>query len=400
MYRPAALLRALEWRKIVGSWLAVLLAIVSFLFLLKLGASFSRGATVGFAVVGLVLLVGSRALIATGLRSALARGLIAGKRAIVVGVREELDQRSPADLLRKYAIREVGRFELPPDCDHDASMADSRAVLRAAVNTARANDAEMVLMAIGWTDKARYDLIRERLRALPLPVVLLPDRSVRSILAQPVAEMGSDIAVQVQRAPLSAIELSLKRTFDLIGASMALVLFWPLLLVVGVATKLSSPGPVLFRQYRRGFNGREFAIYKFRTMTVQENGETIEQARPDDKRVTPLGRLLRATSIDELPQLINVLRGEMSLVGPRPHAVAHDDRYEKLIANYASRLRVKPGITGWAQTEGCRGETKRVELMERRVDLDLWYISNWSIWLDLRIVLRTCVKIWRDSNAY
>ena len=167
-----------------------------------------------------------------------------------------------------------------------------------------------------------------------------------------------------------------------------------------MAIKLDSDGPVIFRQRRRGFNGREFAIYKFRTMTVLEDGSTVRQARRDDARVTWLGRLLRATSIDELPQLINVLRGHMSLVGPRPHAIAHDDGYTKLIANYAFRQHVKPGLTGWAQVNGFRGETAQLELMEQRVDCDLWYIKNWSFWLDLKIIARTCVEVLRGQNAY
>ena len=148
---------------------------------------------------------------------------------------------------------------------------------------------------------------------------------------------------------------------------------------MSAAIKFESHGPA-FRQHRKGFNGRPFAIYKFRTMTVCENGASIRQAQANDKRITPLGALLRSTSIDELPQLINVVRGEMSLVGPRPHAIAHDDEYSKLIANYAYRHHVKPGITGLAQVKGFRGETAELELMERRVDHDLWYI-NWSMWL-------------------
>ena len=160
----------------------------------------------------------------------------------------------------------------------------------------------------------------------------------------------------------------------------------PLFAAVGLLIKLESPGPVIFRQDRKGFNGRVFTIFKFRTMNVLENGRVIPQARTNDARVTRVGRILRATSIDELPQLINVLLGQMSLVGPRPHAIAHDDGYTELIANYAFRQHVKPGLTGWAQVNGFRGETSRLELMERRVDCDLWYIRNWSFWLDLRII--------------
>jgi undecaprenyl-phosphate galactose phosphotransferase/putative colanic acid biosynthesis UDP-glucose lipid carrier transferase len=401
MYRPAALLWASEWRRILACWAAVLLAMVSFLFLLKIGESFSRGAMLGFAVLGPNLLLVSRAAVANRLRSALARGRVAGKRAIMVGEREELDHRSATDLLRKYAIRELGRFELPDGRGDDRWVReDSLAVLSAAVDAARAEQVDVVLLAMRWTDKVRYDLVREQLRALPLPVVLLPDQSLRSILAQPMAEMGPDIAVQVQRAPLGSFELSLKRAVDVMLAGTAVALLAPLLLIVSVAIKLTSRGPIVFKQDRRGFNGQKFKIYKFRTMTVMENGATIAQAQLNDKRVTTLGSFLRATSIDELPQLFNVLRGEMSLVGPRPHAIAHDDEYSKLIGNYPYRQHVKPGITGWAQVNGFRGETGRIELMEQRVDLDLWYVSNWSVWLDLVILARTCVKVTHDTNAY
>jgi Undecaprenyl-phosphate glucose phosphotransferase len=401
MYRPTALLWGSEWRRIVVSWGAVVLAVMSFLYLLKIGGNYSRGAMVGFGVLGVGLLLLSRAIIARRLHSALARGRVAGKRAIIVGEWDELDHRSGGDLLRKYAIREVGRFDLPRGGGDALSVRDqSIAVLSAAIDKARDTEADVVLLALRWTDKDRYNLVCERLRELPIPVVLLPDQAVRSILAQPMAEMGPDIAVQVQRAPLGASELTVKRAFDVVVASIALALLTPLLLIVAAAVKLTSRGPVIFKQDRRGFNGRRFTIYKFRTMSVTENGVAIRQAQRNDSRVTPLGAMLRRSSIDELPQLINVLRGEMSLVGPRPHAIAHDEEYAKLIGNYPYRQHVKPGITGWAQVNGSRGETGHVGLMERRVELDLWYVSNWSIWLDFVILARTCLKVTRDPNAY
>jgi undecaprenyl-phosphate galactose phosphotransferase/putative colanic acid biosynthesis UDP-glucose lipid carrier transferase len=194
--------------------------------------------------------------------------------------------------------------------------------------------------------------------------------------------------------------LAIKRTLDLVVAGAVLVAVVPLLAVVSLLIKLDSPGPLIFRQRRKGFNGREFAIYKFRTMNVLEDGYKIRQAQRNDGRVTRVGRILRATSIDELPQLVNVLRGQMSLVGPRPHPVALDNGCAKLIANYAFRQHVKPGLTGWAQIKGFRGETAKLELMEERVAHDLWYIKNWSIWLDLRIIIRTCFVLLRPQNAY
>jgi len=170
--------------------------------------------------------------------------------------------------------------------------------------------------------------------------------------------------------------------------------------IVALAIKLDSPGPVLFMQTRHGFNGKRFKILKFRTMTVLEDGATIPQAVRGDSRVTRIGLWLRKTSIDEIPQFFNVLKGDMSIVGPRPHAVAHDSYYAELISRYAFRHHVKPGITGWAQVHGCRGETRTVHSMKERVDHDIWYVGNWSLLLDLYIILRTAVEVMRSRNAY
>jgi undecaprenyl-phosphate galactose phosphotransferase/putative colanic acid biosynthesis UDP-glucose lipid carrier transferase len=167
-----------------------------------------------------------------------------------------------------------------------------------------------------------------------------------------------------------------------------------------VAIKLDSEGPVLFRQRRNGFNTSPFVIFKFRTMTVMEDGAELQQAKRFDPRVTLIGRVLRRTSIDELPQLLNVLRGDMSLVGPRPHALAHDDHYGNLLSDYAFRHHVKPGITGWAQVKGYRGETSRIDQMKGRVDHDLWYINNWSLLLDCKILALTCLEVMRRRNAF
>jgi putative colanic acid biosysnthesis UDP-glucose lipid carrier transferase len=191
-----------------------------------------------------------------------------------------------------------------------------------------------------------------------------------------------------------------KRSLDLLVAGMALVLLAPLMALVAIAVKLDSPGPVLFRQRRLGLNGREFRILKFRSMTVVEDGDKVTQAKRNDARITPFGRLIRSTSIDELPQLINVVRGEMSLVGPRPHAVAHDRMYEAQIADYSLRRRMKPGLTGWAQINGLRGETKSLDLMQRRVEHDLWYIESWTVWLDFKILFRTFKALFVNRDVY
>ena len=181
---------------------------------------------------------------------------------------------------------------------------------------------------------------------------------------------------------------------------MILLLLLPLLAIVALLVKWSSPGPVIFKQRRYGLDGREIAVYKFRTMRVTEDGETIRQASRTDARITPVGALLRRSSLDELPQLINVLQGRMSLVGPRPHAIAHNEEYRKLIKGYMVRHKVLPGITGLAQVNGCRGETAKLEEMEARVNFDLDYLRHWSPMLDIKIILLTVVKLFRDEKAY
>jgi len=195
-----------------------------------------------------------------------------------------------------------------------------------------------------------------------------------------------------------AIELDAKYVLDVVLAALGLFLLSPLLVLVALAIRLDANGPALFKQTRTGLDGRPFRIYKFCTMTVQEDGVVIQQATPGDPRVTRIGGILRRTSLDELPQLFNVIRGEMSLVGPRPHALAHDAYYGREIPTYEWRFAVKPGITGWAQINGARGETPAVE---RRVDLDLWYVQNWSLALDLEILARTVVaETIRRTSAY
>src|SRR5580704_11309048 len=205
--------------------------------------------------------------------------------------------------------------------------------------------------------------------------------------------LDSPLSVEIQREPLNGSERLMKRALDLVLAVVAAVLLAPVLLMTAVAIKLDSNGPVLFRQRRCGFDNKEFVIYKFRTMTVLDDGENVVQARRGDARVTRIGRLLRRSSIDELPQLFNVIRGDMSLVGPRPHAMAHHDKYGALIASYALRHHVKPGLTGMAQTNGLRGETRQLVQMERRVEQDLWYINHWSLMLDVTIMARTCLVV-------
>ncbi|SDX51503.1 putative colanic acid biosysnthesis UDP-glucose lipid carrier transferase [Pseudomonas syringae] len=192
----------------------------------------------------------------------------------------------------------------------------------------------------------------------------------------------------------------MKRAEDIVLSSLILLLIALPLLLIAIAIKLTSPGPVLFRQRRYGLDGRSIMVWKFRSMSVQENGDVVHQATRNDARVTPLGGFLRRTSLDELPQFFNVLYGDMSIVGPRPHAVAHNEQYRKQVSGYMLRHKVKPGITGWAQINGWRGETDTLDKMRMRIEFDLEYIERWSIWLDLKIILLTLFKGFLNKNAF
>lgn len=238
----------------------------------------------------------------------------------------------------------------------------------------------------------RHDFVN--LRFLPdVRSMALFNRSVTEVLGMPVINLAA--------SPLSNPQLWPKFLFDRLFALTILIAMLPLFIGLGIAVKLSSPGPVLFRQKRKGIDGREFEIFKFRTMKVHgEKPGIVLQASRNDSRITKVGAFLRRTSLDELPQFLNVLFGQMSVVGPRPHAIEHDDFYKELIDDYMYRYRIRPGITGWAQVNGYRGETRKVEKMETRVKFDLFYIQNWTFWFDIKIIFITLVKGFVGRNAF
>jgi len=238
----------------------------------------------------------------------------------------------------------------------------------------------------------------DKLSLLPVDLWLCPAEFDMPILGT--ARLGALSLLQVKPKPIRDWGFVMKLALDYALGAIALLVFAPLMLAAAVAIKLESPGPVLFRQRRHGYNHRVIHVYKFRTMRVTEDGPVVAQARKDDDRVTRVGRLLRRTSIDELPQLFNVLKGEMSLVGPRPHALAHNEHYRERLERYANRHCVKPGMTGWAQIHGFRGPTEDPEKMRKRVQLDLYYIENWSIWLDLKIIALTPFLGFVNRNAF
>ena len=264
----------------------------------------------------------------------------------------------------------------------------------------RANRTDQIIIALPMASQPRILQLLDSLRDTTASIYFVPDIFMLDIIQARIDTMVGLPVVAVCESPFHGTTGVIKRLSDLCISVAALVLTAPVMLLVALAIKLTMPGPVLFKQRRYGLDGQEIIVWKFRTMKVQENGSEIRQATREDERITPLGRFLRRTSLDELPQFFNVLQGRMSVVGPRPHAVAHNEMYRKLIKGYMIRHKVKPGITGLAQISGARGETETLEKMEARIRYDLEYLRNWSLRLDLWIVYRTVLQAFRDPNAY
>ena len=359
-------------------------AVIGLLFVQHDLAGRSRGVELLFAVYAMALTPLARLGLGRVVRAAQARG---GRRAVLIGDAAELDRLGPDDL-RRFGFCEAARVVLAGG--DDGLSEDDRAQLALAIRLARGERAVEFALLAPWPQERRIGATLEALRASPLGVRLYPDASTRALWSRTQdARFDPFDGVQLRRPPLGVVDRAAKRGFDLVLGATALAALAPALLVVASLVRLTSPGPAIFRQTRRGFDGREFRIWKFRTMRVTEDGPALRQAQRGDARVTPLGRWLRRASLDELPQLVNVLKGEMSLIGPRPHALAHDDCYGAEIREYALRRHVKPGLTGAAQAAGLRGETRTLAQMQARVARDLWYIDNWSLWLDVRIALQT-----------
>ena len=262
------------------------------------------------------------------------------------------------------------------------------------------NRVDLIYLALPVASQPRILKLLDELHDTTASIYFAPDIFLFDLIQARLDTIGGIPVVAVCETPFFGIDGWVKRVSDIFLASGMLIALSPLLLAIALAVKLTSPGPVLFRQRRYGLDGREIVVYKFRSMTVMEDGDQVRQAQKNDNRVTPLGAFLRRTSLDELPQLINVLQGRMSVVGPRPHAVAHNETYRKLIKSYMVRHKVRPGITGWAQVNGLRGETETLDKMRARIEYDLDYLRHWSLKLDFAILWRTLFVVFRRENAY
>jgi putative colanic acid biosynthesis UDP-glucose lipid carrier transferase len=398
MYKPAELLvLPRQIRAVCLTWITVFLLHAGALFALKIGAEVSRGTSMVFAFLGLIALIVSRRMINYLLAKGLAEKRFSGRNVVLITEDSGNDNADLTHALEDTGFRVKRNFLLPAS---DLDPVHRMSVFTSVIECVRGSDIEEVVVSANldrWSDLRA--LVAE-LRVLPFPVSFVPRGAASEMFNHPCRELGNAFCIELQRGLLTPLEHAAKRSIDVMLAGLTLMILLPLLATVAIAIKLDSPGPIFFRQQRCGFNGRSFRIFKFRTMSVLEDGPSVVQAQLGDKRFTRLGRLLRRTSIDELPQLINVLNGSMSLVGPRPHAVAHDSEFDKIVANYAFRRRVKPGLTGWAQVHGSRGPTPTAASIEQRIELDLWYIDNWSLSLDLVILLRTPFELIRGQNAY
>jgi putative colanic acid biosynthesis UDP-glucose lipid carrier transferase len=264
----------------------------------------------------------------------------------------------------------------------------------------RAHHIQMIFISQPLSAQPRIRRLIDALEDTTASVYFLPDVYIFDLMQARFDNVGGMPAIAIRETPFVGVNSVVKRISDIVLALAILVLIAPVMLVIALCVRATSPGPVIFRQRRYGLYGEEIVVYKFRSMTVVEDGSEITQARAGDTRVTSVGAFLRRTSLDELPQFWNVLQGRMSIVGPRPHAVAHNEQYRKLIKGYMLRHKVKPGITGWAQVNGLRGETSTLDLMQARVRYDLDYLRSWSLWLDFWIIIKTIKVVFTQQNAH
>jgi Undecaprenyl-phosphate glucose phosphotransferase len=379
-------------RRAFTYWNVTFVALLALAFVTQVTVEYSRGSMLLFYVIGLPAIILTRYLLVSTVILGSKVGLVTAQRVFLIGSGEDISGFVRRYQPWNYGLHTVGAAPLTRP-DPSASREERRAMLAAdlrhAIDTARTLRPDAVYIVSPWSETLTIDSCVDEFLNTPVEIHLGPERILDRFENVRIAKHGRMASLQLTRAPLGWFERMQKRLLDVTVAAGVLVVLSPLLALVAFMILVESGRPLLFRQRRYGFNQQEFRIIKFRTMTTLDDGEVVHQARRNDPRVTRLGRFLRKWNIDELPQLINVLKGDMSLVGPRPHALSHNREYEQKIALYARRHNVLPGITGWAQVNGFRGETDTEEKMRRRVDHDLYYIDNWSLWLDLRILVMT-----------
>lgn len=372
-------------------------------FSLKVSESFSRVWVFSFAITALISVVGFRFLGALVLRQLARSGLLARNVAIYGSGTQAERFLSQFETGSNEMSRLVGTYD-DGLAGHvlDENGYPISGALENLVADIRGGYIDDVVVALPWNEEEHLTRIVKSLQELPVNIYLAFDLIAYKYKFRATPSHFSDLnLVELVDTPLSGWKVVLKAVEDKVLAALLLLLAAPIMAAIAVAVRIDSPGPVFFRQTRYGFNNKKFTIYKFRSMEHRtETSDKTVQATRNDPRVTRVGRILRKTSLDELPQIFNVLNGSMSLVGPRPHAVDHNEDYAKVIRGYFTRHNMKPGITGLAQVNGLRGETETVEKMRDRVQQDIHYMDNWSLWLDLRILFKTIYVVWFSKNAY
>ncbi|MFZ3033201.1 MAG: undecaprenyl-phosphate glucose phosphotransferase [Parvibaculum sp.] len=385
-----------QMRQIATGLLVSAFVLLGFAYMVKISSEYSRGWMAIWFSLNFLALTLSHYVINRILLRWISYGVFA--RNIVVYGSGEIAQKLVESFASSFfRTRVCGVFD---DLDRGVSPKVMVAGgLSELLNFCQVQNVDEVLIALPLHDERRIGRLVRELSVLPIDIRLCTDMAGFALRPKGIVHHGKVSVLEIERRPLDGWGPVFKTVEDRVIAGLMTLGLLPLFLIVALAIKLDTPGPVFFRQRRHGFNHNVFMVWKFRTMTVEEDGAAIVQAKRGDERVTRVGRWLRRTSLDEIPQLFNVLNGEMSLVGPRPHAIAHNEYYSSLLGTYASRHKVKPGITGWAQVNGLRGETNTPEKMAKRVEYDLQYIENWSLWFDIKILLLTPFSLF-SKNAF
>jgi putative colanic acid biosynthesis UDP-glucose lipid carrier transferase len=389
-----------EVRAITLAWALVLFLLFTFAFTTKMGIHFSRGWIGIWALLGWGVLVSCRVFLRVALRWLRSHGF--NQRRIVIvgteGLGEEVARRL---LVSPWIGLQVAGFFNVGAAAHIEPGVPILGGLPDVAGYVEEERIDQVWIALPLKEQDKVESLLHALRHSAVDIRFIPDIFGFRLLNHSVTEVAGFPVMNLSVTPMVGVNRLVKALEDRVLASLILLLISPLMLLIALGVKFSSPGPVLFRQKRLGWDGQSFMVYKFRSMVVHhEGGGQLTQAFKGDSRVTPFGAFLRRTSLDELPQFFNVLQGTMSIVGPRPHAIEHNEQYKDLVDDYMLRHKVKPGITGWAQINGWRGETDTLEKMRKRVEYDLYYIENWSLWFDLRIILLTVFKGFTNKNAY
>tara|TARA_R110000744_G_scaffold110467_7_gene208382 strand:+ start:3832 stop:5235 length:1404 start_codon:yes stop_codon:yes gene_type:complete len=383
------------------SWSLSFVLILLYLFWDQSNADLSRGAiSAWFLLTGMLLIIW-RGCFSLFLRRIRSKGLNT-RNVAIIGLTTEGENlareilANPQTGYRLTAIYDDRDLERLPETYH--GMINGK--VDDGVDHARLNEFDVVYIALPLSAEKRITAILQLLGNTTVNVQLVPNLYMFSIMSASMAHVRNIQTISVFCNPMRGSYALTKRIEDILLASTILLLISIPLLIIAIAVKATSKGPIIFKQRRYGLNGKDIKVYKFRSMTVTENSDVVTQATKNDVRITKLGAFLRRTSLDELPQFVNVLQGKMSVVGPRPHAAAHNEEYRKAVAYYMLRHKIRPGITGWAQINGWRGETDTIEKMEMRIKYDLDYIRRWSLWMDAKIVFFTIFRSFTDKNAY